>query len=73
MKNINIQTIMKDIQAYIETGVPYIDAVCEYAEKNDIEIEVLGEMIRSAPVLKTQIQCEAEELNMLEATPRLPI
>lgn len=73
MKELNTQSIMGDIKEYVEKGVPYIDAIVEYAERNDIEVEVLGEMIKSSPVLKAHIQYEAEELNMLEQTARLPV
>lgn len=73
MKEITNESIVREIQKYIMEGVPYIDAVVEYAEKYEIEIEVLGEMIRTNPVLKANIQAEAEELNMLERTARLPI
>lgn len=73
MKEISTENIILEIQKYIESGVPYIDAVCEYAERHEIEIEVLGEMIRSSPVLKAKIQYEAEELRLLEPTVRLPI
>jgi hypothetical protein len=73
MGELNNESIIKEIQKYILEGVPYIDAVCDYAERHEIEIEVLGELIRTSPVLKANIQAEAEELNMMERTPRLPI
>lgn len=73
IKDISTESIIVEIQRYIESGIPYIDAVVEYAEVNEIEIEVLGEMIKNSPLLKAQIQYEAEELNMLEAIPRLPV
>lgn len=73
MKEINTENIVKEIQAFIDKGVPYIDAVVEYAEKNEVEIEVIGQMIRSSPILKAKIQYEAEELNMMDKTDRLPV
>jgi predicted aldo/keto reductase-like oxidoreductase len=73
MKEISTENIVKEIQSFIDKGVPYIDAVCEYAEKNGVEIEVIGQMIRSSPILKAKIQYEAEELNMMDKTDRLPI
>jgi predicted aldo/keto reductase-like oxidoreductase len=73
IKDISTESIIVEIQKYIESGIPYIDAVVEYAEVNEIEIEVIGEMIKNSPLLKAQIQYEAEELNMLESIPRLPI
>lgn len=73
MKELNSERIMREIQEYIDAGVPYIDAVIEYAEKNEVEIEVVGEIIRRSPVLKAKIHSEAEELNMMERTARLPV
>jgi len=73
MKEISTENIVKEIQAFIDKGVPYIDAVVEYAEKNEVEIEVIGQMIKSSPILKAKIQYEAEELNMMDKTDRLPI
>ena len=73
MKEISTENIVKEIQSFIDKGVPYIDAVVEYAEKNEVEIEVIGQMIRSSPILKAKIQYEAEELNMMDKTVRLPI
>ena len=73
MKKISTENIVKEIQSFIDKGVPYIDAVVEYAEKNEVEIEVIGQMIRSSPILKAKIQYEAEELNMMDKTDRLPV
>jgi predicted aldo/keto reductase-like oxidoreductase len=73
MKELNSERIMREIQEYIKAGIPYIDAVIEYAEKNEVEIEVVGEIIRRSPVLKAKIHDEAEELNMIERQAKLPI
>ena len=73
MKEISTENIVKEIQSFIDKGVPYIDAVVEYAEKIEVEIEVIGQMIRSSPILKAKIQYEAEELNMMDKTDRLPV
>ena len=73
MKELNSELIMKEIQSYIEGGSTYIDAICEYAERNQIEIEVVGEIIRRSPVLKSCVQTEAEDLRMIEPISRLPV
>ncbi len=70
---LNSERIMIDIAKHIEAGVPYIDAVVEYAATNELEIEVIGEIIRKSTVLKANIYREAEELNMIEKLVRLPI
>jgi predicted aldo/keto reductase-like oxidoreductase len=70
---LNSEKIMLEISDMITQGVPYIDAVCEYCEKNSLEIEVIGEIIRRSPILKAKIYDEAEELNLVEKQVRLPI
>lgn len=73
INRLNSERIMLEIARHIEAGVPYIDAVVEYAEKNSLEIEVVGEIIRKSPLLKANIYKEAEELNMVEKLTRLPV
>ena len=40
LQKLNSERIMSEIASYIADGVPYIDAVVEYATKNELEIEV---------------------------------
>jgi predicted aldo/keto reductase-like oxidoreductase len=73
MTELKSEQIMRDIEYYIDSGVPYIDAIVDYAEREGLEIEVVGEIIRRSPVLKSKIYDEAEKLNMVERTARLPV
>ena len=57
----------------VRSGTDYIDAVVDYCTKNGIEIETAAAIIKSNPSIKSKIQVEAEELNVLEKTTRLPI
>ena len=70
---LNSERIMIEIARHIDAGVPYIDAVVEYATANELEIEVVGEIIRKSPMLKANIYREAEKLNMVEKLVRLPV
>lgn len=51
----------------------YMEAVLDYAHKNDIEIEALADIIRKNPNIKSRIQDEAEDLYMMEKTAKLPV
>ena len=73
LNKLNSEFIMNDIASLISKGVPYIDAVIDYAERHNLEIEVIGEIIKRSPVLKAKIYREAEDLNMVEKLIRLPI
>lgn len=56
-----------------DDSVEYMDAILHYCEKNEVEIEVIAKFIQKNAVLKAKIQEEAENLNFLEKTSRLPI
>ena len=71
--DIKAETILKEIQSYINNEVSHIDALVYYAEKYDIELYLIGEIIRRSPVLKSKVREDAERLNLLERTVRLPI
>lgn len=73
LNKLSAEHIINDIASEIDRGVPYIDAVLDYAERNGLEVEIVGEIIRRSPVLKAKIYREAEELNMVERLVRLPI
>ena len=73
IRSLNSERIVMEIDRHIKAGVPYIDAVVEYAESNGLEVEVVGEIIKKSPMLKAKIYREAEELNMVEKLVRLPL
>ena len=73
LNQLNSENIVTEISKHISQGVPYIDAVVDYALRNELEIEVVGEIIRKSPLLKARIYREAEDLNMVEKLVRLPV
>jgi len=73
LNKLNSEHIINDIAEVISKGVSYIDAVIDYAERHNLEVEVIGEIIKRSPVLKAKIYREAEELNMVERLVRLPV
>jgi predicted aldo/keto reductase-like oxidoreductase len=73
LHKLNSEHIINDIAEVISKGVPYIDAVIDYADRHNLEVEVIGEIIKRSPVLKAKIYREAEELNMVEKLVRLPV
>jgi Rad3-related DNA helicase len=57
----------------IEKDLSYIDAAIHYAEKNNMEVETVANIIKMSTVVKAQIQIEAESLNFLPKQAHLPI
>lgn len=56
-----------------DKNIEYIDAVVFWCEKNNLEIETAAYWIKKDPVMKSKIQLEAENLNVLKRGARLPI
>jgi hypothetical protein len=63
----NIDLIVK------EKRMEYIDAVVYYCEKNNIELETAASIIRNSSYMKYNIQVEAENLNIIPKTAKLPL
>ncbi len=63
----------QEIEDFVyETGESYIDAIVNFCEKNNVEIESVAKMINK--VIKAKIESEAEDLNLLtEKLCRLPV
>lgn len=54
-------------------NIEYIDAVVMWCEKNNLEIETAAYWIKKDATIKSKIQAEAEELNILKRGARLPV
>ena len=56
-----------------EKKIPYMDAVLQYCDDNDIDTATIGPLINKS--LKEKIKIEAEKLNLVEksSTAVLPI
>lgn len=56
-----------------DKNIEYIDAIVFWCEKNNLELETAAYWIKKDPVMKSKIQVEAENLNILKRGARLPI
>jgi hypothetical protein len=77
MKISNIRTsadFVKEIdKLVISKNITFFDAVILFCESNNIEIETAASLVKQSTVLKAKIQVEAENLNMVKKSARLPI
>ena len=58
-------------QMAIEKHLGLMDAICHHCKETGLEIEVAATLISSA--LKARIKEEAQDLNLLKKTSKLPI
>lgn len=77
MKISNLKTsadFVKEIdKLVISKNINFFDAVLHYCEVNNIELETAAALVKQSTLLKSKIQYEAENLNMIKKTARLPI
>ena len=63
-----------DIEKLVNNkNINFFDAVILYCEINNIEVETAAALVKQSNVLKSKIQYEAEGLNLMRKTARLPI
>lgn len=59
------EKIHHDISKMIASGTPYIDALVHYAEKNNLEIESIADIVKKSSILKEKVRSEAVGLKMV--------
>lgn len=59
-------SIHQEISYMLSNGVTYIDAIIEYAKKNELEIETVAEIVRRSSVIKEKIREEALKMKLVK-------
>lgn len=65
--------IAKEIEKLTRNGTDIIDAIVHVCTKHNIDIETAASLIKKDAVLKSKLQIEAENMNILRKSARLPI
>jgi len=73
INEINVEDLVNYIANKMNNGATYIDCIVTYAEDFNIDIEVVGEIVRDSPILLAAVHEEAEDLNLIEKITRLPV
>jgi uncharacterized membrane-anchored protein YitT (DUF2179 family) len=60
-------SIHQEISHMLSNGVTYIDAIVEYAKKNDLEIETVAEIVKRSSVIKEKIREEALKMKLVKS------
>jgi hypothetical protein len=64
----------REIESLVRNkNIEFFEAVLYYCEVNNIEVEVAASLVKQNGALKAKIQYEAENLNLVKKTARLPI
>lgn len=60
------ERVHHEISEMLSKGVPYIDALVEYAKRNDLEIEAVADIVKKSSILKEKVRNEALHMNMIK-------
>jgi hypothetical protein len=60
--------IHRAIESKLAAGVSYIEALIEYANEKNIEIETIGDIVKKSSVIKEKIRDEANNMKLLKET-----
>lgn len=70
----NITEFMREIHDICKNDkLDYIDAIIYFCEQNNLEPEVMAQKVKKIPLLQSKIQEEAEKMNYISKTTRLPL
>lgn len=71
---VTVNNFQTTIESWVHrNGMGYLEAVMFYCEKNNIEIEAVASLIKKSEAIRTKLEAECEDHNMLQKKPRLPI
>lgn len=59
------ERVHHEIAHMLANGVDYIDALVEYARKNDLEIETVADIVKKSSILKEKVRNEAVKRKMV--------
>lgn len=60
------EELMKILDKMVSKDVTYTEALVEYAELNDVEIEALADVVRQSVVLKAKISQEGQKMGTIQ-------
>lgn len=70
----SLKDFQREIEHIVKTKrVDYMEAVLLYCSVTGLEIETAGQLIKSSAKMKALIQEEAEQLNYLPKSAKLPL
>lgn len=59
------ERVHHEISEMLKSGTNYIDALCEYARINELEIETVADIVKKSSILKEKVRHEAIGLKLV--------
>lgn len=72
-KKFDINIFSMEIEKRVSGGSSYLEAIIEFCEENEVELMAVTSLIKRADVIKSKLEAECMDLNLLEKTAKLPL
>lgn len=73
-KSMTSDKFIKEVERLVmKHRLDYMDAVIHLCEENNMEVEAAATIIRNNIRIKSKLQAQAEDLNFLPKSSRLPV
>lgn len=78
MIDLDQRVTVNNFQTTIEScvhkkGMGYLEAIMFYCEQHNIEIEAVASLIKKSEAIRTKLEAECEDQNMIQRQPKLPL
>ena len=78
MIDLDQRVTVNNFQTAIEScvhkkGMGYLEAIMLYCEQHNIEIEAVASLIKKSEAIRTKLEAECEDQNMIQRQPKLPL
>lgn len=71
---VTVNNFQTTVESWVhKQGMGYLEAIMCYCEKHNIEIEAVASLIKKSESIKTKLEAECEDQNIIQKKPRLPV
>ena len=72
-KKFDANTFAMAVESKVRMGMGYLEAILSFCEENDMEPSAVGTLVKKSDVIKSKLEAECKDLNLLERTAKLPL
>lgn len=72
-KKFDSNTFSMAVESKVKKGMGYLEAIISFCEENDMEPTAIGNLVKKSDVIKSKLEAECRDMNLLERTAKLPL
>lgn len=72
-KKFDANVFSMDIESRVRHGSTYLEAIVEFCEENEIAMMSITSLVKKSDVIRSKLEAECMDLNLLEKSAKLPL